>query len=604
MPFVTKQVICKWDRAQTLVKPIRCGGVVTVCVVGLNMLTSRPVIAEAPISMSAGSSITTGSPLISLDFARASVSDILTMIGQQGGVDIVVGEDVTGTLKSVHLTDKSADQAIRIITAAAGLTWKKADTKTYVINKVAAVTDNGSGSSSDLTASGLSTSASSVPDSLVPTIASAPTNSDDLKTTAPIELRNIQPSIMAYWLDPVNHAEPAKFKTSHYMETDNGKTLMLPHTMAPPSIMPNANDLSSTGSGNNGNVPAWARPGSGWFNPYTNANPEFKTYNSVNNQFGSGGSTGTTGTSSGTGTNGSISTQQAQLPSGAGTVALPTGVDNLIAIDPQNILMIRGTDEGIEKIREIVRILDRPIPQVEIETQFVSVNHNSINSFGLLFSNARVNGTPTDPSTNVTANPNGGIFNLSVVKGDLKATLNATINNGGGRVVNAPRVTTFNNLAAQLVSSTSTTIPTKQTVIIPNGNGTPITTEQIIYTTIPSGTTLTVIPTINRDGTITMTLNPSVSLASPSTTVGSPYPDISNQSITTSANIKDGDTLAIGGFRTQNFIDQKGRVPILSDIPLFGRLFRSKSKTLVDTDLIILVTAHVVRRIDDPVPGT
>jgi len=79
---------------------------------------------------------------------------------------------------------------------------------------------------------------------------------------------------------------------------------------------------------------------------------------------------------------------------------------------------------------------------------------------------------------------------------------------------------------------------------------------------------------------------------------------VGTQEINTSANIKDGDTLAIGGLRTTRAANNKGEIPFLSKIPLIGSLFKSKFKQNIDSELIIFVTARVVRRIDDPVPGT
>ncbi|HVF84378.1 MAG TPA: hypothetical protein VM821_00240, partial [Abditibacteriaceae bacterium] len=68
--------------------------------------------------------------------------------------------------------------------------------------------------------------------------------------------------------------------------------------------------------------------------------------------------------------------------------------------------------------------------------------------------------------------------------------------------------------------------------------------------------------------------------------------------------IKDGDTLAIGGFRSEDNQKRRGRIPFFSGIPLIGRLFRSHNKTLNESELIIFVTARVVRRIEEPVAGT
>lgn len=69
--------------------------------------------------------------LITLDFTRANITDILDTIARQGDVKISVGPDVTGVLKSIHLTDKTPEQAIRLIARVTNYGFKKLDARTF-----------------------------------------------------------------------------------------------------------------------------------------------------------------------------------------------------------------------------------------------------------------------------------------------------------------------------------------------------------------------------------------------------------------------------------------------------------------------------------------
>jgi type II secretory pathway component GspD/PulD (secretin) len=83
-----------------------------------------------------------------------------------------------------------------------------------------------------------------------------------------------------------------------------------------------------------------------------------------------------------------------------------------------------------------------------------------------------------------------------------------------------------------------------------------------------------------------------------------PAPD--TQTVQTIANVKDGDTIALGGLRTKRSSRGGSRIPVLSNIPFIGQFFKQNAKTDSDEDLIIFLTARILRRADDlaPVPGT
>ncbi len=582
----------RWISACFLASALGTPALVSRVVAAEATTTTSPIsISEAALTPSAQSSA-----LITLDFSKAPVSDILTMIGREGNVDIVIGEDVTGTLKSVHLTDKTADQAIRMVAQSAGVPWKKMDTRTYLVGKAALPDSSGSVTpNSGTTADSNAVAPNAVPDDSdqgMELLKPSPKTQDDLSTTASVALRNVKPSIMAYWLDPSHQTVPLEFQKSQEIAQRSGDEYTKPQL----TTVPAANNLVRPGSP--GQAPTWAQPGSGYlpFNPYTQSNGQFG---------GTGGSGNGGGSSSGGSSGGG---NHDVLPSSAYTVALPQGVDNLIAVDAQNVLLVRGTDEGIDRIREIIGFLDRPVPQVEIEAQFVSVNSTASKLFALSFTsrNTANNNTvtssidPTSGSTSVTTLGTSQV-NVGVTRGNVQAVLQAAETAGVARTLQAPRVTTFNNLTAQLTSNSSTSVPIVNTTVITNVNGNPTQSTSTSFLTVFSGTTLTVIPTINRDGTITISLQPQVYTSGVTTGL---VTTSSLQQINTSANIKDGDTLAIGGLRMTELVNSKGKIPILGDLPLIGRLFRSSYKVNQETELIIFVTAHVVRHIDDPVAGT
>lgn len=143
--------------------------------------------------------------------------------------------------------------------------------------------------------------------------------------------------------------------------------------------------------------------------------------------------------------------------------------------------------------------------------------------------------------------------------------------------------------------------------VAPTTNAVPFTTSQV-----PVGPTLDVIPTVAADGyTIQLTVIPTVTeflgydeppkgarvevqTGEGAKPVAVPLPRFRVRQMHTQAQIWDGQTLVLGGFPVEETRRTKDKVPVLGDIPLMGRLFRSESQQSVRKTLLVFVTATIV----------
>ncbi|MFL6766169.1 MAG: hypothetical protein ACJ8FO_13355, partial [Sphingomicrobium sp.] len=75
------------------------------------------------------------------------------------------------------------------------------------------------------------------------------------------------------------------------------------------------------------------------------------------------------------------------------------------------------------------------------------------------------------------------------------------------------------------------------------------------------------------------------------------YPTISQRQAETAATVRDGDSFVIGGLTQDENITTKTKVPLLGDIPILGQAFRTDKQTRSKTELYIVVTPHIVRRV-------
>jgi general secretion pathway protein D len=120
------------------------------------------------------------------------------------------------------------------------------------------------------------------------------------------------------------------------------------------------------------------------------------------------------------------------------------------------------------------------------------------------------------------------------------------------------------------------------------------TISTTVYTPVqlPAFSTLSVRPRINDDGTVTMLLAPQITQLGqirrgPD---GTAIPDISNQAISVAARVRSGDTIVLAGFTQKQDQGTQSKFPVLGDLPIVGQFFRSTSKDVNNSELLIFVT--------------
>lgn len=274
---------------------------------------------------------------------------------------------------------------------------------------------------------------------------------------------------------------------------------------------------------------------------------------------------------------------------GAGAQAgilIPDGLEGIVANDIDNSLIIRGTPEAIEYIRRILRFLDIAPKQVLIRAEFITVTRNDAEKFGVDWNLARVN---LQTGASGLADRTAPIF-VNYASGNLVANLRTLLSQGRGRVVNAPIVVTQNNSPASVIFSTTDYI--EQQFVVFNQAGQPTTFTQPIP--IPVPTQLTVTPRINADGTITLSLFPQVSTVGRVRVGARDLARFDTQFVFTVRRIRNGETMVLGGLVTRSDNNVTTKVPLLGDLPVIGQFFRSRDRSVVETELLIFVTATIL----------
>ncbi|HXZ15462.1 MAG TPA: type II and III secretion system protein family protein, partial [Roseiarcus sp.] len=131
--------------------------------------------------------------------------------------------------------------------------------------------------------------------------------------------------------------------------------------------------------------------------------------------------------------------------------------------------------------------------------------------------------------------------------------------------------------------------------------GTIGTTPTVTVNYYPCGVTLNFVPTVLNTGLINVHLGPQVCQVSSTTSVvvnGTTIPELNTRSADTTVELRDGQSFAIAGLLQAQDINQLSQLPWLGNVPVLGALFRSTNYQKAETDLVVIVTVHLVR----PVP--
>lgn len=272
---------------------------------------------------------------------------------------------------------------------------------------------------------------------------------------------------------------------------------------------------------------------------------------------------------------------------GAALGAFIGGIQQIIGLPTQNVILVRGTPQAIQEIRDILAQIDVPPDQVEIESQFVEVNGTLQDVYGIDWS---VAGREVTVVTGLTT-PEGTI-NIGFVRGNLSATIGALITRSRGKVIQAPRAFTINGLPVIFDSTIERPVIIQETYT--DGLITRTTTSIETY---DIGITLFAVPFINADNTVTVYIVPTVQdiVGEVQNPAGGTIPIFTSTSTVALVRVRDGESFAIGGLLTSRNTTGSREVPLLARLPFIGSLFKTKTHGLEERNLVIFVTPRIVR---------
>jgi len=332
-------------------------------------------------------------------------------------------------------------------------------------------------------------------------------------------------------------------------------------------------------------------------------------------------------------------TDDAKNGGGGGGAAASGGGNNRGFLSPRgsisfdrrtNTLLVIDIPQRVAAVKDLVRLLDKPVDQVVIEARIVIATESFARELGakfgisgknnnVYFNNTVANNVAFEDSVAKANNANSAVpppnplqvptlphglnFNkpstligagslaLSLLNGGyaLDLELSALQTEGRGEVISNPRIVTSNQKEAVIRQG--------QEVPYLTITGSAAGSSQVPQVQFKEALLeLKVTPTITNDGRVFLNMNVKKDEVSGFTDTGfGTVPNIAKREVNTAVLMEDGQTVVIGGVYEFKDTNDLSKVPFLSDIPILGNLFKNRNHSKSKAELLIFVTPKVMR---------
>lgn len=575
-----------------------------------NTITGDVRVTVNPTNIKADLPIPGGQQRVTLSFHGVSIQDALRALGKKGGFNVLIDESVVGEI-SVDFNNVTIQDALESIkayanlaysiqgnnltavlaTSAKGQSFKKMATRIFPLKNanarlVANILNNTLFADVNNNAGGAA-AAGGAAGANQPVTADFHTNSlivvgqpqDIMAVEKHLEILDLPKQSKTWRLSHANALDVAEFLSSSIFNEGL------------PSLGGNAAG-GAGGTGGVGQTPAQIR------------------VVAENVQEGQGGNQSSQSTSSGGGGGNSALTNTMTLRTrikANQTISLsPTGP--VILPDTRlNTLTLMGTAEQIAMAESMIPMLDRKIPQVVLETALIELSETGLRELGFNFgmnaggfklgsNNSSTNngtgraiGVPTSSTT-----PRESLLEFSTSPfrrlPNFYYQINALVNQNKAKLLANPSIITASNDEAvvSIVDEIVRSITLTQSAL---------TDPTVTINIGEAGIVLNLLPSVGADNTVSLKVRPVIStIAETKTGLGGTVTLLSKREVLSqNVRLQDGETFVLGGLVQNTNKDAVFRTPGLSNLPIVGALARNSTVNKKRTELVILITPHILR---------
>ena len=282
--------------------------------------------------------------------------------------------------------------------------------------------------------------------------------------------------------------------------------------------------------------------------------------------------------------------------------AILTGEVVIVPDETTNTLLIESTPEDYERIKRIIRVLDAMPRQVLIEVLIAEISLEKELEHGVeWWLRAKSRGYKAEVSSAFglagAREKLLGFTYYGINPDDFWNFIYALATESQIKVLSSPHILVRDNEEATIDVGQEVPVITTETVGTTLIQGTAAIDRRISYKDV--GIILKVKPHISEEGFVTLDITQESSEAQANTISGIDSPIILKRKVKTTLMVQDGHSVIIGGIIDHKRNVVKKKVPLLGDIPLFGKAFSYEQTKRSKTELIVMLTPYVISSVEE-----
>jgi general secretion pathway protein D len=265
---------------------------------------------------------------------------------------------------------------------------------------------------------------------------------------------------------------------------------------------------------------------------------------------------------------------------------------NVVADSPTNTILLSGPPETFETLERLIKQLDRQVPQVYIQVLIADITLDKSNRLGIEWSLIDKNLLGHSSATGQLGTTFEGLaqavtgLSYSLISNSIQGFLRTLDTRGDVEILSSPNIVAADNTPATI--SIGEQIPYQESTRETTGGSIQQTTGFVDV-----ANTLEVTPHVNQRERITLEVTQTVDAL-----IGFDEkllaPRVAKRTAETTVEVRDGQTIVIGGIISkQKSVTIQG-VPILRKIPIIGPLFEDKKKEESRSELLVFLTPHII----------
>ena len=282
--------------------------------------------------------------------------------------------------------------------------------------------------------------------------------------------------------------------------------------------------------------------------------------------------------------------------------------DLKVSVDVElNSFIVSGPSQNIERFKEFIAYIDKPVPVILIEVMLLEVNKSATVETGVSWG---IGSEPTTtqgdvfPTTDLTLGANTvnriiggfnglGSWNLGQVVPNFFAKIKAMETNGDIKIRSAPKLSALNGHRANLSIGETTYYAVTQRDII--GSQNPQTSTITNYYPIDAEFAINIKPLVSGDGQITLDINVIQSTFNGTKVADDAPPGVNSREFNSIIRVKDQDLVILGGLEEKIKNDTGTGVPLLARIPVIKWLFSKKKREDTKKKLTVLIKPTIIK---------